>query len=217
LIVPIGAWVLRDACRHLRLWRDAASAGGGSSHDLRAAVNLSVRQLQEPGFVHHVARVLAEFELPANALELEITESIAVHVSETTLQTLRDLKRLGTRIVMDDFGTGYSSLSALRLFPVDGLKIDRSFVHGALPSTQSDGAGGEHSAIASAVIALAHSLHLTVVAEGVETEAQLDFLRESGCDSWQGYLCSRPVPAATYATLLMDGAAAGAGSAAAMR
>ncbi|HET7449404.1 MAG TPA: EAL domain-containing protein [Gaiellaceae bacterium] len=203
LIVPIGEWALRDACTQLRRWQV------GGHPELRAAVNLSVRQLQQPDFVSRVSRAIDDAGIAPRSLELEITESIAMHTADGTLETLRDLKRLGVRISVDDFGTGYSSLSALRLFPVDALKIDRSFVRDVLlpphETTARDALGEDggprpapavdNTAIASAVIALAHSLRLDVVAEGVETELQLDFLRERKCDSWQGFLCSRPLPA----------------------
>jgi diguanylate cyclase (GGDEF)-like protein len=201
LIIPIGEWVLRDACTQLRRWQLAGR------RDLRTAVNLSVRQLQQSNFVNRVARVIDETGIAPQCLELEITESIAMHTADGTLETLRDLKRLGVRISVDDFGTGYSSLSALRLFPVDALKIDRSFVRDVLVRDYSvrDALGEDggvrappavdNTAIASAVIALAHSLNLDVVAEGVETDRQLDFLRERQCDAWQGYLYSRPLPA----------------------
>ena len=209
LIVPIGEWALHDACAQLRRWQRAGRP------ELRAAVNLSVRQIQQPDFVHRVSRVIDDTGIEPRCLELEITESIAMHTADGTLETLRDLKRLGVRISVDDFGTGYSSLSALRLFPVDSLKIDRSFVRdvlrGDVPASRDalgeDGGtrpppAVDDSAIASAVIALAHSLNLTVVAEGVENERQLEFLRERRCDAWQGYLYSRPLPAEEMEGLL---------------
>jgi EAL domain-containing protein (putative c-di-GMP-specific phosphodiesterase class I) len=147
--------------------------------------------------------VLGETGLDPDSLELEVTESIAMHSTEhggdSTLGKLRALKRLGVHIAIDDFGTGYSSLSVLRLLPVDTLKIDRSFVRGV-----SD-APDDNAAIAAAVIALAHSLNLSVVAEGVETRAQLRFLSVQGCDAWQGFLAAPPVPVEACDALLARG------------
>ena len=182
LIVPIGEWVLRSACRLMKAWHDRGHAS------LRVACNLSVRQIQQPDVVARVAGILAETGLPAQALELEITETIAMHSGDGMVEKLRALRRLGVRFSIDDFGTGYSSLSALRLLPVDTLKIDRSFV-------SSHGEAASDAAIPAAVIALAHSLGLTVVAEGVETDAQHALLREQRCDAWQGYLACAPVAA----------------------
>jgi diguanylate cyclase (GGDEF)-like protein len=181
VIVPLGEWVLREACRQTREWHDQGYT------QLRAAVNLSVRQLAQPSFETVVAKVLEDTRLPASALELEITESIAMESNEDALTKLRELKRLGVRITIDDFGTGYSSLGALRLFPVDALKIDRSFVHRSLSSA-------DDATLAAAVIALGHSLKLDVIAEGVEKVEQLLFLERQRCDQWQGYLFSRPMP-----------------------
>ena len=192
LIVPIGEWVLRAACAQVKTWQDVGMPG------LRAAVNLSVRQVQQRDFVPLVSRILHESGLHASALELEITESIAAQSDDGTIGKLRELKRLGVRISIDDFGTGYSSLSALRLFPVDALKIDQSFVRDITEDPND-------AAIASAVIALARSLKLTVIAEGVETEAQLSFLRAHRCDAWQGYLYSEPAPAGVSGEILLHG------------
>ena len=192
LIVPIGEWVLRSACAQMREWQ--AQGYGG----LRAAVNLSVRQLQHPELVATVSRILDDTELPPSALELEITESIATQSDGGAIQKLRELKRLGVRISIDDFGTGYSSLSALRLFPVDALKIDQSFVRDITVDPND-------AAIASAVIALGRSLKLTVIAEGVETEQQLAFLRRQRCDAWQGYLFAQPASAEECEVVLARG------------
>lgn len=189
LIVPIGEWVLRTACRQLREWQEAGLP------ELRASVNLSVRQLQQPDFVTLVSEILCETHVPPETIELEITESMAMQSDGDTLGKLRELKRLGLRISIDDFGTGYSSLSALRLFPADSLKIDRSFV-GHIVTDPDD------AAIAEAVIALARSLKLQVIAEGVETREQLAFLRDHQCDYWQGFLFCQPRPAAACSALL---------------
>ena len=181
LIGPLGEWALKEACAQVKEWRDRGLM-------LHASCNLSVRQIQQLDFVDTIASILEETRLPTGALELEITESIAMQSDDDTIEKLRAVKRLGVRISIDDFGTGYSSLSALRLFPVDSLKIDQSFVHD-ITATSGD------AAIATAVIAMAHSLDLTVIAEGVETEGQLAFLRGRGCNAYQGYYVSHPLAA----------------------
>ena len=206
LIVPLGTWVLDAACAQLAAWHAA-----GHSR-LYAAVNLSVRQLQQADFVPLVRAALARHALPPNSIELEVTETIAMHSGDGTIEKLRELKAIGCRIAIDDFGTGYSSLSALRIFPADALKIDVSFVRDIAADAASGDARGT---IAAAVINLAHSLRLDVVAEGVEGEAQLAFLRGHGCDLWQGYYFSRPVSAEQCSELLRGpGVKAGAGAAA---
>jgi diguanylate cyclase (GGDEF)-like protein/PAS domain S-box-containing protein len=181
LIVPIGEWVLRQACEQGRRWHDAGGAG------LTIAVNISVRQFLQPDLPGLIGRVLARSGLPARCLELEITESTAMEDLEASGLVLRNLQDMGVRIAIDDFGTGHSSLSYLKNFPIQTLKIDRSFVKD-VPTDPND------AAIASAAIAMAHSLGLSVIAEGVETAEQLDFLRDRACDAFQGYLISPPVP-----------------------
>jgi EAL domain-containing protein (putative c-di-GMP-specific phosphodiesterase class I) len=182
LILPIGQWVLDAACRQMRAWRDAGLQVP------RCAVNLSARQLVTDTLVDDVARALADHRLGAEALEVEITESVLMADPERANRTLQALHGMGVHVSIDDFGTGYSSLAYLKRFPAQTVKIDRSFVSG-LPQDRDD------AAITQAVIAMAHSLGLEVVAEGVETKAQLDFLLRLGCDQAQGYLISRPVPA----------------------
>jgi diguanylate cyclase (GGDEF)-like protein len=182
LIVPIGEWVLRQACEQGRAWHDSGIA------NLTIAVNISVRQFLQPDLAGVIGRVLARSGLPARCLELEITESTAMEDLEASGQILRALQDMGVRIAIDDFGTGHSSLSYLKNFPIQTLKIDRSFVKD-IPADAND------AAIASAAIAMAHSLGLAVIAEGVETVEQLEFLRERACDAFQGYLISRPLPA----------------------
>jgi diguanylate cyclase (GGDEF)-like protein len=179
LIVPIGEWVLREACRQIRAWKKHLGL------DLVVSVNLSPRQFDQPDLVAHVRDALHESGLRPEFLELEITETNAMSDVEKTVRHLKDLKVLGVRVAIDDFGTGYSSLSYLKLFPIDTLKLDQSFVSGI--SVPEDGA------IARGVIAMAHSLGLRVVAEGVETLGQLEFLKESSCDRLQGFLFSRPL------------------------
>jgi diguanylate cyclase (GGDEF)-like protein/PAS domain S-box-containing protein len=181
-IVPLGDFVLREACRQARAWRD------GGREDLSVAVNLSARQLQQPDLVAKVAEALREAGLPPHLLELEITETGAMQNPESIAGTLRELRKQGVRISIDDFGIGYSSLSHLRRLPIDTLKIDQSFVRDI--TTDPDDA-----AIATTVIAMAHALKLRVVAEGVETQDQLAFLRGHGCDRVQGFLLAPPCAA----------------------
>ena len=183
LIVPIGAWVLRTACRQMKAWHDAGYRW------LRVAVNLSPRQFEDRELIATVESVLAETGFPAQSLDLEITESTAMQNAELTLAILNRLKEMGIRISIDDFGTGYSSLSYLKRFPIDTVKIDQDFVR----DLTSDDA-----AIISAVISMARALNLRVIAEGVETEAQLDFLRREQCAEMQGYLYSQPLQAAEF-------------------
>jgi EAL domain-containing protein (putative c-di-GMP-specific phosphodiesterase class I) len=176
--------MLREACR----WGTFIGVDRG----LPVAVNLSARQFNDPRLVQLVARALKETGLPAHLLELEITESTAMQQTDVTLGTLKKLKELGVSVALDDFGTGYSSFSYLKRFPVNTLKIDRSFVS----ELERD---GDHRAIVAAIIALAQVLGLKVIAEGVETEAQKKFLTGFGCDHVQGYLTGRPVDPDTAA------------------
>jgi diguanylate cyclase (GGDEF)-like protein/PAS domain S-box-containing protein len=182
LIVPVGKWVLSAACAQIQAWQAAGLT------PVPIAVNLSARQFYQQDLAAMVQRVLTEHHVAANLLELEITESAAMHNAEATSNTLRSLKALGVRMAIDDFGTGYSSLGYLKRFPISALKIDRSFITG-LPDDQDD------ASIAQAIITLAHALRLKVIAEGVENLAQLEFLAAKGCDEMQGYYFSRPLPA----------------------
>jgi len=190
LIVQIGEWVLRTACRQLRRWEEA-----GLAPHLKMAVNLSARQFKQHNIVNMVSHVLQQSGCAPERLELEITESVVMDNPEAAAATLHQLSAMGVSLAIDDFGTGYSSLSYLKRFPIDALKIDRSFVRDI--STDA-----EDAAIARAVIALAHSMRLKVIAEGVETAEQLAFLRDESCDQMQGYLLSRPVDAEQIAALL---------------
>jgi diguanylate cyclase (GGDEF)-like protein len=190
-IVPMGDWVLRTACAQVAEWRSRGQT------QLRAAVNLSVRQLQTPELVDRVEAILVEAGLPPEFLELEITESIAMRFSGRAIDNLRLLKAKGVRVSIDDLGTGYSSLSALRLFPIDSLKIDRSFVQGVPDNT-------DDSAIAAAVITLGLTLGVNVIAEGIERPEQLAFFVEQRCAEWQGYLLVRPVTAIECEKLLFS-------------
>jgi diguanylate cyclase (GGDEF)-like protein len=181
LIVPVGEWVLREACAQNKRWRDAGLSVP------RIAVNLSGRQLNDPGLVSTVGRVLEETGLDPASLELEITEGMIENADEA-VKILHGLSAMGVKLAIDDFGTGYSSLSYLKSFPINTLKIDQTFVRDV--TTDADDA-----AIAKAIIAMAHSLKLKVIAEGVETREQLDFLSSEACDEIQGFLFSRPLPA----------------------
>ena len=193
LIVPLGKWVLRTVCTQARTWRAAQLPS------LRVAVNISMRQFQEPGFVQTVGQVLTETGLDPAWLELEITESTAMRDAAFTISVLRQLREMGVRISIDDFGTGHSSLRYLRDFPIQVLKIDGSFVRD-ITTDPND------AALVAEVITLSHRLGLEVVAEGVETREQLDFLRDGGCDQFQGYLCAKPMPAGVFEEFLKSGA-----------
>ena len=182
LIIPIGKWVMRTACR---MARQLADAGLGRLH---MAINLSSRQFADPELCRSLSDILAEEGLPGSQLELELTESLLLEASEATRQQLHQLKQLGVQLAMDDFGTGYSSLGYLKKFPIDVIKIDRSFVRD-VPHCEDD------MEIIAAVIAMAHKLRLQVVAEGIEDRQQLAFLRRQQCDIGQGYLFDRPLPA----------------------
>jgi diguanylate cyclase (GGDEF)-like protein len=192
MILPIGTWVIRQACLQNKAWQDAGLA------PLRVAVNVSAHQFMAGTVPKVVAEALRESGLQACYLEVELTESVMMHDSEATAAQLAELTDMGVSIALDDFGTGYSSLGYLSRFTLDKLKIDQSFVRNITTEPRS-------AAIAQATIALAHGLSLEVIAEGVETEAQLAFLAAIGCDEVQGYLFSRAVPAQQMASL-MNGA-----------
>jgi diguanylate cyclase (GGDEF)-like protein/PAS domain S-box-containing protein len=195
LIVQLGYWVLESACAQTKQWQQAGHPG------LRVAVNLSPRQLQEKGLELAIASILARLDFPATCLELEITESMLVRNPEETAQTLQELETRGVSIAIDDFGTGYSSLAQLKRFPVHTLKIDRAFIDG-LPHDSDD------TAITLAIIAMAKSLDLKVVAEGVENQQQLAFLKAHGCHEVQGYALARPLSVADMDALLRETCAA---------
>jgi EAL domain-containing protein (putative c-di-GMP-specific phosphodiesterase class I) len=180
LIVPLGRWVLEQSCRTLNSW-----AGRPAMAALTLAVNVSARQFHDAGFVADLRALLATTGAPASRLKLEITESLLINDMEDVVEKMAEIQALGVRFALDDFGTGYSSLAYLQRLPLDQLKIDRSFVRD-LESNVND------AAIARTVVALAHSLGLQVVAEGVETEAQRELLAQMGCDAYQGYLFGRP-------------------------
>ncbi len=189
LIVPIGEWVLREACRQARAWQDQGLPS------LRVAVNISAMQFRRLDLVDTVERALRDAGIDAHYLEIELTETAVMSDPEESVDILQRLSRMGIVVSVDDFGTGYSSMSYLRRFPIDKLKIDRSFITNVMTSA-------DDAAIVQAIISLAHSLRLTVVAEGVETAEQMAFLQKHGCDQYQGFLFSKPVSATEFAEML---------------
>jgi diguanylate cyclase len=191
LIGAIGGWVIREACRQTRAWQiDGVPT-------LRVSVNLSASQFRDSGLVDSIRRALDDADLQARYLEVELTESAVMSDPEKSIAILEQLSAMGVLVSVDDFGTGYSSMSYLRRFPIDKLKIDRVFID-EIVSRQED------ASIVRAIVSLAHSLRLKVVAEGVETPAQLEFLKTAGCDEYQGYHFSRPLPAADFERLIRE-------------
>ena len=191
LIIALGDWVMRDACLQNKAWQDKGLA------PMRLSVNFSARQFQEPAFISTVAEILKETNLDPRWLELELTESSIMKEPEQAIEKLHELKLMGIRVAIDDFGTGYSSLNYLKRFPIDTLKIDKTFV--------SDVCKDPHdTAIVRAIITLGHALDLTVIAEGVETQEQLQYLSSLGCDVVQGFLFSKSLPAPVFEELLLE-------------
>jgi EAL domain-containing protein (putative c-di-GMP-specific phosphodiesterase class I) len=181
LIVPIGRWVLDTACAQNMAWQEQGLP------PMRIAVNLSPRQFTDPNLLENIRDALANSGMMPQLLDLEITESMMMQNADGAMRVLTALKKLGVHLAIDDFGTGYSSMALIKQFPIDAIKVDRSFVRN-LPADAND------CAITNAVIALGKALDLTVVAEGVETKAQERFLREQGCNEIQGYLFTKPLP-----------------------
>ncbi len=191
MIVSIGEWVLRESCRAAQEWRELG-------HDeFKIAVNVSIRQLHELNFMEIVSKALEDSALPPEHLIIELTENMIMENAATNIVKLQQLKKLGVKISIDDFGTGYSSLSYLQRFPLDQLKIDRSFIKEIVNAE-------DKTPIVKAVISLAHDLGLTVVAEGIETHHQLEHIRALRCEEYQGYLCSKPVPDNEFLQLLLE-------------
>jgi EAL domain-containing protein (putative c-di-GMP-specific phosphodiesterase class I) len=182
LVLPLGRWVFEEVCRQLKEWKRAGLA------DIRVAINVSSRQFNEPRYAEDIARTLAHNGIMPSQVELELTEGALLKNPEQIGDSLAELKSMGLKLSLDDFGTGYSSLSLLRRFPLDSVKIDRSFIQGVPEDADS-------VAVTTAVLMMAQALGLAVVAEGVETEEQREFLASLGCDEIQGFLLSRPVSA----------------------
>jgi diguanylate cyclase (GGDEF)-like protein len=191
LMIPLGEWVIREACRYAAAWQLTHGS------QLRIAVNLSATQFRHQNLVEVIRSALAAENLDPRCLEIELTESAVMTNPEESVGVLKQLRKMGVTVAVDDFGTGYSSLSYLRRFPIDKLKIDRSFVRD-LATSRTD------ESIVRAIISLAHSVGLQVVAEGVETEEQLRCVRALGCDHWQGYYCCEPQPAEVFGAMLRD-------------
>ncbi|NOR20013.1 MAG: EAL domain-containing protein [Xanthomonadales bacterium] len=193
IISDIGEWVIREACRQTREWIDAGLP------KIRIAINVSPIQFRKDNMAHKVASILKSFQLPADSIELEVTEGAVMENTEASIKKLQDLDDMGIRLSIDDFGTGYSSLSYLGRLPIHALKIDQSFI---MDMTHDKNA----RAIVSSTIFLAHKLGLYVVAEGVETEEQMEILQEWHCDELQGFLISKPLYTARFGALLEESA-----------
>jgi predicted signal transduction protein with EAL and GGDEF domain len=191
LIRPIGAWALREACKQAQAWRIAGLSLASM------AVNVSATQLQDGTFLQGVFNILNDVGMDPNSLELELTEGVLMKYADSSTPVLQALRETGVQVSIDDFGTGYSSLSYLGMFPIDALKIDQSFVRQI--------GSGQYPAVVKAVISMARDLKLRVIAEGVETQDELEFLKAHLCHEAQGYYFSRPVPPDQFATLLRDG------------
>ena len=192
LIISIGEWVLRTACNQTKIWQEAGF------FPFQIAVNLSRRQFMQRNLQERIIKIIEEVDLKPNNLELEVTESLVMQNEKTASRIMKSWQKCGIKISIDDFGTGYSSLSYLREFPFDVIKIDRSFIRNITADSKTE-------AITIAIIQMAHSLSLKVVAEGVETQAELDFLRKHKCDEMQGYLFSAPLPKSKFEQLLKEG------------
>ena len=195
LIVPIGEWVMKTACAQAQAWQERAAS------PISVSVNLSSRQFKQEGLASAVATALRESGLDPRLLEMELTESLVMHDADAAIRMLSRLRETGVALSVDDFGTGYSSLSYLTRLPISALKIDQSFVHDI-----KAGGGPDEGIVAQAIISLGHNLKLKVVAEGVETEAQFEFLKKHGCDEVQGFHFGRPVPAQEFERFLAQAA-----------
>lgn len=196
LILPIGSWVMQSACKQNMAWQNEGLPA------ISVAVNLSASQFRHHDLAGLVKQVLQDTGMDPRYLELELTESVLMQEAEEAVPTLSALKALGIQLSLDDFGTGYSSLNYLRRFPLDNLKIDRSFIKGITTNSHD-------ATIVRAVIALAHNLNLKIIAEGVETQEELDFLAAHGCEEIQGFYFSKPLPAEQFKRLLEGGRLSG--------
>jgi len=189
LIVPIGFWVLKTACAQNMTWQRE------NLPPLCMSVNLSLRQLLDDKLIDKIQKALSESGMPPGLLELEITESMVMYNPDRILKILQEIKALGVRLAIDDFGTGYSSLAQVKAFPIDTLKVDRSFIRN-IPYGEKD------KAITETILAMGRTLNLTIVAEGVETKEQMSYLEQQSCDMMQGFYFSRPIPPNEFVTLL---------------
>jgi len=190
LILPLGQWVLQTACAQLKEWES-----NPLTRELTLAVNVSARQFRQPDFVKQVGEIIAQSLIKPSSLKLELTETMVLDNVADTITKMHELKQIGVRFSMDDFGTGYSSLAYLTQLPLDQLKIDKSFVHNI-------GTKSTDAMIIQTIIGMANNLGIEVIAEGVETDAQRDFLGEAGCRIYQGYLFGRPVPVKEFTAML---------------
>jgi EAL domain-containing protein (putative c-di-GMP-specific phosphodiesterase class I) len=190
LIVPLGEWILKEACNKLSHWRRRINP------DLRMSINISPRQFKSQGLPGIASAILKQNGLPAHVIDLEITESVLMLQNKENMGILEELAAMGICLSIDDFGTGYSSLSYLQRFPVDTLKIDQSFVRGIHQDKQD-------MAIVNTILAMANSMELKVIAEGVENQKQMEFLKQNGCHAAQGYYFSRPIPADDFEKLIL--------------
>ena len=193
LIVPFGQWVLTTACKQNKIWQSAGFA------NIRVAVNVSAQQFRDGKFIQTLVNALEMSKLDPQYLTLELTENTIMGNTQDNLNLLHEIKEMGVKLSVDDFGTGYSSLSYLKQLPLDELKIDRSFISGIRSEI-------DDAPIVTAIVAMAHSLGLRVVMEGIESHQQLKFSSNSGCDEYQGFLFSQPVSSAEFETLLKNGA-----------
>ena len=190
LILPLGQWVMQTACAQLKEWES-----NPLTRELTLAVNVSARQFRQPDFVKQVGEIIAQSLIKPSSLKLELTETMVLDNVADTITKMHELKQIGVRFSMDDFGTGYSSLAYLTQLPLDQLKIDKSFVHNI-------GTKSTDAMIIQTIIGMANNLGIEVIAEGVETDAQRDFLGEAGCRIYQGYLFGRPVPVKEFTAML---------------